>query len=742
MVNKNEKKAVSEKHIAPHPRKGFDKSALWRYGATAIILLVVAQLSGFNAMWFRTAKAIVSSNLKISRRTHPSNPASYGGPVTGQITLLAGAVGVNLYIPSGIAVDADGNMYVADMQNNLIRKITKDGIATVVAGTVMQSAKDGRGSAAGFFFPAAISIDPKRNLIVADSRNHSIRMITPDGLVTTLAGGSKAAFVDGQGRSAAFNWPSATAIDKKGNIYVADEGNNAIRKIDISGRVTTIAGDGQPGFINGIGQAARFNQPDGIVVDDSGSIYVSDGGNNVLRKITPDGLVSTFAGSGAAGLVDGLPTVANFNAPAGLASDSKGNIIVADEKNHAVRKVTGDGVVSTVARDDDEGANNGFGRKAKFFRPEAVSVDRFDNLYVVDGDAAVRKIDPTGKVTTAVDDTTGGPPDATGGNFPFGELGAITSDAFGNLYVVDNSNYCIWKILPSGQVMPMTAVGEMGYQDGTAANAKFSMPSGLAMDATGNLLIADTYNNVVRKITRQGQVITIAGVKNFAGGPQDGDREVARLNFPNLLAVDKSGNIFFTETSNRIREITPDGHVATVAGGGSDFYGNTGFRNGPGDEAMLGSPEGLVIDHEGNLYVADSVNHAIRMISANGDVSTLAGGARSYAAFPSANPHHGYFEPGGFADGDGDDAEFNAPKALAIDKQDHIYVADTNNQMIRMVTTAGHVSSMAGLISAVDATIGPLPGSIGRPNGIAVLPNGDIAITVKHAVLVIKGAHF
>jgi len=247
------------------------------------------------------------------------------------------------WAPFGLAVDGDGNVYVADTANNLIRKITPDGDVSTLAGLAGHpGAKDGSGAGARFRNPWGLAVDGQGNVLVADMSNDTLRKITPAGVVSTLAGqAGVSGNLDGPGSQAQFNAPYGVAVDKAGNVYVSDSGNNAIRKISSAGVVSTLAGlPGYPGRADGLGDNARFWNPQGLVVDDNGNLLVADTGNNAIRKITPGGLVTTLAGqAGPGGATDGAGTAVRFNSPGGVAVDSAGNIYVADTGNQVVRKL-------------------------------------------------------------------------------------------------------------------------------------------------------------------------------------------------------------------------------------------------------------------------------------------------------------------------------------------------------------------------------------------------------------------
>jgi sugar lactone lactonase YvrE len=254
--------------------------------------------------------------------------------------------------PQGVATDSAGNLYVADTSNDAIRKITPAGVVSTLAGTAgIKGSSDGTGAAARFQVPFGVTTDSAGNIYVADTFNGTIRKITPAGVVTTLAGTAGVeGSTDGTGAAARFSDPFAVATDSAGNVYVADNGSNTIRKITPAGVVTTFAGTaGLTGSTDGTGAAARFNLPHGVAVDSASNVYVADSRNNTIRKITPAGMVTTLAGkAGVEGSTDGTGAAARFNLPDGVAVDSASNVYVADYGNHTIRKITPSGMVSTV----------------------------------------------------------------------------------------------------------------------------------------------------------------------------------------------------------------------------------------------------------------------------------------------------------------------------------------------------------------------------------------------------------
>ena len=316
------------------------------------------------------------------------------------------------------------------------------------------------GPVASFNQPTGVAVDAAGNIYVADYGNDMIRKISAAGVVTTLAGTGTQGSLNGKGNVATFNGPTSVAVDPSGNVYVADDNNNQIRMISNSGVVSTIAGSDSTGSQNGTGALAYFFGPSGVACDAQGNVYVADAGNNLIRMVTPAGLVSTIAGNTNAGAQNGLDTSATFNNPAGIAVSSTGNIYVADMLNDLIREISG-GQVTTLAgnlNDSTIVSTNGVGTAASFVFPNSVAVD-----------------------------------------------------ASGNVYTTEYVTNLIREIAPDGTVTTLAGSGAAGQADSTGTAASFSGPSGVAVDASGNVYVADTYNNVIRKITPAGVVSTIAG---------------------------------------------------------------------------------------------------------------------------------------------------------------------------------------------------------------------------------------
>lgn len=313
------------------------------------------------------------------------------------------------------------------------------GTVTTVVGGAASGSANGTGAAASFSIINGIAVDASGNIYVGDTGNNLIRKIASGGVVTTLAGSGAAGSVDGTGVGASFKGPAGVAVDKAGNIYVADSSNNLIRKISSGGAVTTLAGNGAVGSADGAGAAASFNAPLGVAVDGSGNVYVADDGNNLIRMITPVGIVSTLAGNLNRGSADGTGAAASFSVPAGVALDTAGNLYVADRMDNLIRKVTPAGVVTTLAGSSVSGNTNGTGNAASFAQPNGVAVDAQGNVYVADlSNNLVRMITPAGVVTTLAGSGVSGAADGVGTAASFSGPAGVAVDASGNVYVADS----------------------------------------------------------------------------------------------------------------------------------------------------------------------------------------------------------------------------------------------------------------------------------------------------------------
>jgi len=622
--------------------------------------------------------------------------------------------------PQGLGIDANGNLYLADADNQTVRKITPGGDVTTFAGRAGSKGRDdGPAGTARFYFPFDAAVDQAGNVFVADAGNFVIRKITPAGVVTTFAGSpGESGTDDGTGNAALFTMPFKIAVDATDNLYVADTSQHTIRKITPAGVVTTLAGSpGQSGSDDGTGSAARFNSPNGLAVDSAGNIFVADGLNCTIRKITPAGVVTTFAGDpGVLGSTDGTGSAALFGIMGvDLAIDHNDNLYVPDRTNNIVRKVTPAGEVTTFAGTAGQpGSGNGTGPAAKFYEPTGIAVDANGNVFVADSvDYTVRRISPTGVVTSlaglARDDSTGAADGTAAARF--NSLANTAVGPNGDIYVADTLNSTIRKISAAGAVTTLAGqAGKTGSVDGTGSAARFDMPYGVAVNGSGTVFVTDAARGTIRQITSAGVVTTLAGDPDASPGYADGTGSAARFDNPNGIAVDSAGNLYVADAGNLvIRKVTPAGAVTTLAG----TAGAAGGADGTGANARFQRPTGIAIDATGNLYVADSLGQTIRKISPTGAVTTLAG-------------QDGI---GGNDDGQGGAAQFLEPSGITVDQSGTIFVTDGINNLIRKVSPTGAVSTLGGLAQARGSADGiGIESRFARPPGIAVDATGQLFI--------------
>jgi hypothetical protein len=631
--------------------------------------------------------------------------------------------GARFFQPCGVARDSAGNFYISDSYNHTIRKMTPTGIVTTFAGAAGQTGtNDGVGAAARFTRPLGLTVDGSNNVFVADADNSTIRKITPAGAVTTFAGlATQTGSLNGLGSAARFNVPCGVGVDGSNNVFVADTANHIIRKITPAGLVTTVAGNpGVTGTNNGSGTQARFNLPRSVAVDSDGALYVADMGNQLIRKITLAGTVSTFAGqAGIYGRLDGTGTAAQFANPAGVALDAAHALFVADYGSSHIRQITPAAAVTTLAG-SALGYLDATGIVARFTSPMGLTVDATGNLIVADTmNNLMRKITQAGVVTTLAG-VGPGHEDGAVGVARFYSPGGVALDAQGNLYVADTYNDTLRKITPAGLVSTLAGTaGSWGTNNGTGAVAQFSNPAGLAVDTAGQVFVADEFNHAIRRVTPEGVVTTLAGQPGTQG-TNDGTTATAHFRFPQGVAVDGNGVVYVADTQNHTIRRIAAGVVGTWAGAA----GTTGTNDGPGLTARFQHPAGLVVDALGFVYVADRGNATIRKITPAGLVSTLAG------------------TPGvfGLSDGTGSAAHFLGPNGLALDGAGNLYVTEINH-CIRKVTPAGVVTTLAGE-SYVAGYLDGLGAAVrlNDPRGIAVDPTGILYVADQENNTIRRGA--
>jgi len=668
------------------------------------------------------------------------------GVPSGEGSLDGFGPGARFYHPVGAALDAVGDLLVADTGNHTLRKITPEGQVLTLAGTEgVPGSQDGVEGQAGFDLPLGVAVDPTTgNTFVTDSGNGLVRLIAPSGEVSTVAGtAGLPGSADGTAGAASFNDPRGIAVRDDGSLlFVADTGNDTLRQILLATRgVTTLAGSpDQSGLLDGNGSAALFSGASGLVWDAAvtSSLFVADTRNNQVRRVDSQRNVTLVAGDpgGAPGVSPGLGPAAGFNAPSALAVDDAGTFYVADTGNNRIQQMDFDGTsgnVTPLAGSLSAGSADGRGASASFSQPQGLAATAGGDLYVVDtGNSTIRIIPADGPVRTLC----GVPPapgsrDGTGAQARMNGPSGIVQGPGGSLYVADTLNHSVRVVSPAGAVSTLAGTpGQSGLRDGPGAGqagaAQFSGPAGVAVAAPGGVVtvyVADTGNNAIRRITLGPpvQVSTLAGGPGGQGGFSDSTgpgAQGALFNSPAGLAVDPQGNVLVADRDNNaIRRIAPDGTVSTVAGDPARAGTVDGAAGGP--DVSFNRPCGLAVTVDGGtVYVADTGNHEIRMIR-GGSVTTLAGAP----------------EPGG-RDGIGRAARLNAPVAVDLDGAGNLYVANQGGSTVCRITPAGEVLTFLGNPGLSGNLAGPLPALVANPRGIAVdRATGDLYLTTDDAVL-------
>ena len=627
------------------------------------------------------------------------------------------AVNAQLNSPQGIAFDPNGNLYIADSRNNRVRQVI-GGIITTFAGDGTISpgggpsayGDGGPATSAQLHLPMGVAVDKTFNVYIADTGDNTIRKVTTDGNIATIAGDSFPSYQGDAGLAikAELHGPEDVAVDSSGNIYIADTQNAYVRKVTSDGNINYIAGDGSIGFTGdgGYATSADLIAPFALAVDSSGNVYFAENGDSRIRKIDAKSLdISTVVGNGTPGFSgDGSdPTKAQLNSPTGVAVDSAGNLYIADSLNCRIRKAASGGSISTFAGNGtfSYSGDGGAATQAQLNTPQGVAVDTNFNVYIADTlNNVVRKVSPNGTISNYA---------GNGGAGSSGDGSAATSaqlhgpqglaiDASGNLFIADTMNAKVRKVSASGVIGTVAGSGTAGFggDGGAAASAQLNLPVGVAVDSSGNLYIADFGNSRVRKVSASGATIgTVAG-NGSAGYSGDGGPAVkAQLTGPQGVAVDSAGNLYIADTGNNlVREVTAGGQIATVAGNGLAGYSGDG---GQATLAQAGNPVGVAVDAVGNIYIVDASTR-VRQVYPNGLIATIAG-----------NGSRGYTGDGGPAT----QAQLNAPSAIAVGKNGNLYVADMANNAVRLLQYAGNGLAIGAVTNAASSIGGPVaPGEV------------------------------
>ncbi len=634
-----------------------------------------------------------------------------GGPATdAKMNIVFG----NASAPSaGLAVDRSGNLFIADTSNHAIRRVSPAGIITTVAGTGVAgfSGDDGPAVGAQLAYPWGVAVDPAGNLFIMDAFNYRVRKVAVSGIITTLA------VVNGWG----------LAVDGESNVFVVSLGS-AITRISSDGTVSTVPGTGMIFPPAGPLGAGGWS----VAVDSHGTLFVADGYAGVY-SVSSAGTVTAVAGTNSVGYSgDGGPAInAQFSNPSGVAVDRDGNLLIADRINGRIRMVSPVGVVTTVA-------GNGTGRflvdcsssryavppgdpgpanSAQLQYPLGVAVDHDGSLLIADaGDDRIRKVSASGAIATVAGTGScgfsgdGGPAAAAQLNGP----AAVAVDGNGNFWIVDFGNGRIRKVSSGGIISTVAGDGTPGFSgDGGPANqARLNLgwPVGVAVDSRGNVFFPDAGNNRVRRISADGIITTVAGDGSYGFARDGGQATSTSVSNPRGVAVDSADNLFIAE-DGRIRKVSRDGTIITVAGGLTSSQLASSGDGGPADSARFGWPVGVAADSGGNLLIADpgvnfeggdfddpQVDERIRWVSADGIITTIAGtGVTDFS-------------------GDGGPATratFNGSIGVAVDGAGNVYVADALNGVVRILRPANTSVLIGAVVDAASQHADPLsPGKI------------------------------
>jgi uncharacterized protein (TIGR03437 family) len=646
----------------------------------------------------------------------------------GNLTLVAGnsragfsgdggpALQAQLNSPQGLSLDPEGNLYIADSKNNRVRVVNNSGIISTFAGTGASSPgfagtfNDGGLAINGLMrLPSGVFADTAGNVFIADTGDNVIRKVTPDGIINTIVGDGYGGFLGDTlpASKGELHSPEDVFVDSVGNIYIADSANAAIRKVTTDGLINTVAGNATVGDSGDTGAAtsAALIAPYAVWVDSSGNIYFAENGDSKIRKVTvgsttpssTSNIINTVAGTGTAGFSgDGSSAVkGQLNFPTGVAVDSSSNIYIADSLNHRIRKVSGSNI-STIAGNGmlSYSGDGGMATAAQLNTPQAVAADSSGNFYIADTfNNVVRKVTAAGVVSTIAGNGTAGF-GGDGGAATSAQLNGpqgIAVDTGGNLYVADTQNARVRKI-SGGAISTVAGNGTAGYggDGGVATSAELNFPIGLAVDGSGNLFIADFINSRIREVSG-GNITTVAG-NGFSGYSGDGHAATsAQIKTPAGVAVDASGNLFIADTGNNVVREVSGGDIATVAGNGLP---GTAGDGGQASAAQVGNPSGVAVDSSGGLYIADG-SARIRKVYPTGLITTIAG-----------NGTRGYSGDGGSAPL----AMLNGPVSLAVASNGNVYVADSANDAVRLLTFGGYQLSIAAAENGASNVTGAVSG--------------------------------
>jgi len=645
-----------------------------------------------------------------------------------------------------VAVDAKGVVYIADTQNHRIRRVGTDGVIATLAGTGSAgfAGDGGPATQARLNFPQGVAVDAGGNIYISDTNNNRVRRVGTDGTIRTFAGGGDGGD-GGPATAAGVNTPLGLAVDGRGNLYIAEQGADRVRKVSPEGVITSVAGSTPRGFAGdgGPATAARLNQVGAVAVDANGVIYIADAGNTRVRRVGTDGVISTVAGTGSAGFSGdgGAATQATIYTPAGVAVDAGGNLYIVTLNDARVQKVSPDGVISTVAGTGRFGfsGDGGPAAQATLAAPVGIAADAGGSLYIADvNNNRIRKIAGSG--------VTGGQAggavslSASSLTFEATEVGK-TSQRTLTITNTGNAGLSVTGITVTGtngaefRVSPTTATIAAGGSQAltvtfapTSAGTKAATlniahngagsPATVALSGTASGgTTGGTGGQVGGPLPAQQGTVVASPIAGGGSDPRDGvfAWQAGFSSFLGGMAVDAAGNVYAGDR-NRVRKVGIDGIVTTVAGMGEDGSEGDG---GPALKARLLVPAGMAFGPDGSLYICDSNNNRIRKVDPNGVISTVAGtGANGFAG------------DGGLATR----AALFLPVRIAFDSAGNLYIADSRNNRVRKVGKDGVITTFAGQKNVVG------PVTDGMPAAQAYLDVGSVAVDATGNVYVTDGS--
>lgn len=687
------------------------------------------------------------------------------------------ATSASLNAPAGVAADAAGNLFIADSFNNRVRKVAANGIITTVAGNGTNGffGDDGPATNASLNNPWDLAVDGSGNLFIADLGNGRVRKVSPDGIITTMAGGGTNYPGDNAPALDARLAPRGLALDSLGHLFIADADNNRIWAVGTNGIITLRAGNGTNGFSGDAGPAtnASLNAPRDVAVDGLGNLFIADSGNNRIREVATNGIITTVAGGGY-GFGDGHPaTWVPLNDPWAVALDGSGNLFIADFFDNLVRKVETNGIITSVAGNGLQGysGDGGWATGAELNGPAALALSPSGNLFIADannyrvrqlpgptllltnltadqaGNYDVVVTSPFGSVTSHVavltvllPPTIIGPPSsqsvAVGGAAAFSVAAAGTTPFNYQWYFgasplarETNSSLELTNVdFTNSGAYYVALANPYGSATSIVATLTVGLPPSVSMQPTNQTALPGaaaafhvavsgpgpwTYQWQLDGTNLPNLITSVVGdgTNGFSG--DGGPATSAELNHPLDVALDGIGNLFIADYDNaRIRKVGINGIITTVVGNGTNGFSGDGA---PATNAELNHPCSVAVDNAGDLFIADSQNARIRKLAPNGVITTVVG-----------NGTNGYSGDGGPAT----NAALNYPLGVALDAAGNLFIADSQNDLIRKVGTNGVITTVAGNGAPGYWGDGGLAqhASLQYPTGVAVDTSGNLFI--------------